>query len=69
MLYFDRIGVSKGVNINKASESKVGDICRYWYFLNKVFKFQPHVFDRCYDVLMMYKNLSNIAVLNINDYQ
>ena len=43
------------------------DICQYWYFLNKGIKLQPYVCNRCHDVLMMSMNLSNIAVLNINN--
>ena len=39
MLYFSRIGVSEGIDVNKASSSKECDICYYWYFLNKDFKF------------------------------
>ena len=35
MLYFDKIGVSVGTDINKTSASKECDICHYWYFLNK----------------------------------
>ena len=42
-LYFDRIDVSEEIDVNKTSASKEFDICHYWYFLNKVFKFQPYV--------------------------
>ena len=35
MLYFNRIEVSKGTDVNKTSDSKECDICHYWYFLNK----------------------------------
>ena len=35
MLYFDRIDVTKGIDINKTSASKECDICLYWYFLDK----------------------------------
>ena len=48
MLYFDRIDVF---------ESKEFDICHYWYFLNKGFKLQPHVCNKCHDVLMMSMTL------------
>ena len=41
MLYFDRIDVPKGIDVNKKCASKECDICPYWYFLNKGFKFQP----------------------------
>ena len=66
MIYFDRIDVSEGIGVNKASESKEYDICHYWYFLDKRFKFQAHVYNGCYDVLIMSMNLSDTAILNIN---
>ena len=34
MLYYDRIGVSEGTDVNETSESKECDMCHYWYFLN-----------------------------------
>ena len=71
MLYFDRIDATDGTEVNKASKSKECDICHYWYFLNKGFKFQPNVCNGCHDLLMMSMNLSNIAILNIksSDYR
>ena len=70
MLHFDRIDVAEGTDVNKNSTSKECDICHYWYFLSKSFKFQPIVCDRCHDLLMMSINLIDIAVLNIegSDY-
>ena len=41
MLYFDRIYVPEGIDVNKTSESKECDICHHWYFLDKGFQFQP----------------------------
>ena len=32
MLYYDRIEVFEGVDINRTKESKGGDICHYCYF-------------------------------------
>ena len=71
MLYFDRIDVSEGIDVNKTSASKECDVCHYWYFLNYSFKFQPNVCNRCHDLLMMSINLSDIAILNIkgSDYR
>ena len=37
MLYYDRIGVSEGIDINKTCASKECVICHYWYFLDKGF--------------------------------
>ena len=45
MIYYHRIHVSEGIDVNKTSESKECDIYHYWYFLNKGFKFQPNVCD------------------------
>ena len=67
MLHFDRIDVSEGIDANKRIKSQEYDICHYWYFLNKGFKFQPNVFSKCHDLLMMSMNLSDIAILNIKD--
>ena len=71
MLYYDRIDVSEGTDVNKTSASKECDVCHYWYFLNYSFKLQPNVCNKCYDLLMMSINLSDIAILNIkgSDYR
>ena len=70
MLYYDRIDVSEGIDVNKTSASKECDIGHYWYFLNFSFKLQPNFCNRCHDLLMMSINLSDIAILNIkgSDY-
>ena len=39
MLYYDRIDVSEGIDVNKTSASKEFDDYYYWYFLNYSFKF------------------------------
>ena len=64
MLYFDRIYVSEGIDFNKTRASKECDICHYWRFLNKGFKFQPNFCKRCHD-LSMTSIISDIAILNI----
>ena len=71
MLYYDRIDLSEGIDINKTSASKECDVCHDWYFQEKRFKFQRHISNGCHDVLMIYINLNKIAVLNINsvDYR
>ena len=70
MLYYDRIDVSEGIDVNKTSASEESDIFHYFYLVNYSFKFQPNVCNRCHDLLMMSINLSDIAILNIrgSDY-
>ena len=65
MLYYDRIDVSEGIDVNKTSSSKECDICHYWYFLNFSFKFQPDVCHKCHDLLMMSVTISDITISNI----
>ena len=43
MLYFDRIDVTEGTDVNKTSASKQWDNCQHWYFLNFIFKFPSNV--------------------------
>ena len=67
MVYYDRINVSEGIDVNKRSESKECDICHYWYFLNRGFKFQSYIWNICQDLLTMPMNLKDIYVLNIKN--
>ena len=41
MLEYDRIDISEGIDINETSASKESEICHYWYFLDKGFKYEP----------------------------
>ena len=65
MIYFNRIDVSVGIDVNETSASKECDISHYWCFLNYSSRFQPNVCNRCHELLMVSMNLSDIAILNI----
>ena len=62
MVYYDRVDVCEGIDVNKTSTSEGFDFCFYWYFLNFSFKFQPNVCNRYHDLLIMSMNLSDIAI-------
>ena len=66
MLYYDRIDISEGIDVNTTSASKECDIFHYWYFLDKGFKFESYVCNGFHDVLLMSVDLSNIPILNTN---
>ena len=70
MIYYDRIDVSEGIDVNKTWIKRVRYLSLL-VFLNHSFKFQPNVCNRCHDLLVMSVNLSDIAVLNIkgSDYR
>ena len=64
MLQYDRIDVSKGIDINKTSESKEFMLCHYWCFKDVGYKFQPYLCNGCHAISMMAFELKNIAILN-----
>ena len=39
-------------------------ICHYWYSKDNGYKFEPHICNKCDDILMMAYELKNIAILN-----
>ena len=46
-------------------------ICHYWYFHNLGYKYEPHVCNKCHDLLMVVYDLNNFIILNIKvvDYR
>ena len=65
MLQYEKIDASEGIDTNKTNASKKCMLCHYWYFKDVEFKFERHVCNKCYDVLMTAYELKNIAILNV----
>ena len=53
MLQYQRIDVSERIDINKSNKSKKCMICFYLYFKDIVYKFEPHVCNKCHNVSTM----------------
>ena len=49
ILEYDRIDISEEININKTNASEKCDICHYWYFLDKNFKYEPYICNGCHN--------------------
>ena len=68
MLYYDRIDVSEGTDVNKTSASKecisISIFVTIGIFLNDGLKFQTYA---CNDLLMPMMNHSNIAISKIKN--
>ena len=62
----ERIDVLEGIDVNKTSASKEFELYHYWYLKDVGFKLEPHVCNKCHDVLITAYELKNIAILNIN---
>ena len=59
MLQYEKIDVSEGIETSKECM-----LCHYWYFKDVGFKFEPHVYNKCHDLLMSAYELKNNAILN-----
>ena len=66
MLYYDRIDVSKGIDLAKSNNSKECMICHYWFF-NQWFKFQDSVCDGCHDLTMFCLNITYITIISVKN--
>ena len=64
MLWYQKIDVSEGIDVNKTSASKECELCHYWFFKDVGFKFEKHVCNGCHDLLTMAYSLKNIAILS-----
>ena len=53
------------IDVNKTSLSKECMLCHYWYFKDVGFKFEPHVSNKCHDLLMTAYELKIIVILNV----
>ena len=67
MLEYDRIDISEGIDINKCEEtSRECSLCKFYYFLDKKFKYGPYLCDGCYDMSMKSVSMQNLNTINHN---
>ena len=62
MLEYYRIDISEEIDINETNASKECDICHYWYFLDKSFKYEPYICNDCHDLEQKAMNFNDIAM-------
>ena len=65
MLQYEKIDILEGIDTNKTSASKECMLCHDCYFKDVGFKFEPHVCNKCHDILITAYELKNIATLNV----
>ena len=65
MLEYDRSNISEGIDIKKSKEtSKECSLCKFYYFLDKNFKYGSYLCDGCYDISMKAVSMQNLAIIN-----
>ena len=66
MLEYDKIDISKGIDVNKSNDkSKECDSCHYWYFLDKNFNYQLHLCNGCHDLMQKAMSFNDVAIVSI----
>ena len=65
MLEHDRIDISEKINVNKRSASKECDICRYMYFLDTGFKYEPYLSNGCHDLMQKAMEYHDAAIVSV----
>ena len=63
MLEYDKIDVSERIDANKINASKECDVCHYWYFLDKDFKYQPSLCNGCHDLMKKALNFNDVPIV------
>ena len=64
MLEYDRIDLSEGIDINKCKYIlKKINLCKFYYFLDKNFNYEPYLCDGCYDMSLKAKNMKNLPII------
>ena len=65
MLEQDRIDISEGIDINKCEEtSRKCSLCKFYYFLDKNFKYEPYLWDGCYDMSTKAVSMQNLTIID-----
>ena len=59
------------IYIYKTNASKECDICHYWYFLDKNFKYEPYLCNAFHDLKQKAMNFNDAAIVSVkgSDYK
>ena len=64
MLEYARIDISEGIDVNKNKNiSRECSLCKFYYFLDKKFKYGPYLCDGCYDMSLKAINMQNLTIM------
>ena len=63
MLEYDKIDISEGIDIKKCKETSTEcSLCKFYYFLDKNFKYGPYLCD----MSMKAVRMKNLPIINHN---
>ena len=67
MIEYEKTDISEGIDVNKINLSKQCDICRYWYFKDIGFKYEPYHCNGCHDLMEKARGFNNVAIVYIKE--
>ena len=62
MLKYNRIDTSEGIDVNFSKEC---GICRFWYFKDIGFKYEPYLCNSCHDLMQKAMSFNNAAIVYV----
>ena len=62
---YDRIDISEEIDVNKTSLPKECDICRYWYFKDIGFRYEPNFTNDCHDLMQKVMAFNNVTIIYV----
>ena len=65
-MYFERFGITKGIDLAESNSSKECIIFHHWVF-NDEFKYQYFVCNGCHDLKMLSVNVSNTVIITVKN--
>ena len=65
MLEYDRIDISEGIDVDKISSSKECDICRFSYFKDIGFNYEPYLCNGCHNLMQKDLSFNNAAFVYV----
>ena len=65
MIQYEKIHVLQGIDVNKSNNSKECNICHYWYFIHKNFKYDSCLCNGCSDMMMKAVSFKDVAIIYI----
>ena len=66
MLHYNRIVISRRIDLAKSNNRKECMIYHCWFF-NNGYKFQDFVWNVCYDLILLSVNISDIAIITVKN--
>ena len=61
---YNRIDLSEGIDVNETGNgSRWCNLCGFWYFVDRNFKYQRYLCDGCHDMSMRAVSMKNLAIV------